>query len=144
MDAVIHARTQNGEGASLTLARIYIMNEIIAQTEYLGKSLPLNYFKSQRGRPSDLVWENTPIRIIASYGRSSGCESEPRGDEEAGIPARTACAPADKVDIPKKGIGIAPCGLLELTQRKLPAVFPKNTFGAPVTGFDPRTSSAPG
>jgi predicted AAA+ superfamily ATPase len=54
---------KSGEGATLSLARIFVLNEILATTEYTGKPLRPLYFKTARSAPVDLVWNGIPIKI---------------------------------------------------------------------------------
>jgi predicted AAA+ superfamily ATPase len=55
--------TDQGEGASLTLARTFLLNEILSACECLGQRLAPLYYKSARGSPVDLVWNDTLIKI---------------------------------------------------------------------------------
>lgn len=55
-----------GEGATLSLARVFVLNEILAINEYLGTPIRLAYFKSPRGTPVELVWNNIPIKVSNS------------------------------------------------------------------------------
>jgi predicted AAA+ superfamily ATPase len=97
---------------SLTLARHFILNEILAQNEYQGKSLPLIYFKSARGSPIDLVWNGIPIKISETFHSSMGWQT--RVLEGAMKKLRSdlgiLVAPTDHLDIPKsrKGIAVVP------------------------------------
>ena len=55
--------TDLGEGASLSLCRIFLLNELLASCEALGKRLRPLYYKSARGSPVDLVWQDTLIKV---------------------------------------------------------------------------------
>jgi predicted AAA+ superfamily ATPase len=56
-----------GEGRALSLGRIFVLKEIRAAAEYAGRRIQLvQYYKSARGSPVDLVWDGTPIKISVS------------------------------------------------------------------------------
>jgi uncharacterized protein len=71
------AGTKNGEGMQLSLGRVYVLNEIQAQSEYLGKPLHLSYYKTARSNPIDLIWNNVPIKISASKRTQFAYEERP-------------------------------------------------------------------
>jgi hypothetical protein len=55
-----------GEALEVSLARISVLNEILATCEYSGQRLRPVYFKTARGAPVDLVWNDTLIKISGS------------------------------------------------------------------------------
>lgn len=97
---------------SLTLARHFILNEIIAHQEYIGKSLRRTYFKSAKGNPVDFIWDNIPIKIVSSYEASAGWQKRSlEGAMKAlGSSIGLLVAPTDQIELPSsnKGIGIVP------------------------------------
>jgi predicted AAA+ superfamily ATPase len=95
-------------GASFTLARHFILNEILSQQEYIGKSLRKTYFKSAKGSIIDFVWDNVPIKIIESYSPSNGWQIRALEGamKKLKSPLGLLVAPTDLVDLPKKGKGI--------------------------------------
>lgn len=52
-----------GEGSTLSLSRVFLLNELRARNEYNGSRLPLVYYRTARGGPVDLVWGNVPIKM---------------------------------------------------------------------------------
>lgn len=52
------------EGASLSLARLAILNELSALHEYSGRAFFVRYFKSAKGSPVDFVLDGTPARVV--------------------------------------------------------------------------------
>jgi predicted AAA+ superfamily ATPase len=55
-----------GDGPTLSLARIFVIKEVRALTEYSGNRFPLLYFKTARSQPVDFVWNSIPIKISIS------------------------------------------------------------------------------
>ena len=56
----------SGEGVLLSQVRIQIMNEIIANTHYAGESFRPVYYKTARGHPVDLIWNDHAIKVSVS------------------------------------------------------------------------------
>ena len=52
-----------GEGLQLSFARILTLNEILSVCEYSGKRLRPRYYKTARGSPVDLIWDDALIKI---------------------------------------------------------------------------------
>lgn len=95
---------------SLVLTRIFILNEILANTHYAGQTMRWTYFKSRKGSPIDLVWNNLPIRIIGSIRRTGWDERAVAGAIKL-LRCKTGllAGPTDHVTLPKKGgIGLVP------------------------------------
>ena len=99
-----------GSAAQLTLARVYLMNEILANAEYLGEKLKWIYFKSQHGHPIDFIWNGTPVKIIAHVSGSYGWEERAifGAMKKLGSKIGILVAPIDESYRPKKGIMILP------------------------------------
>jgi predicted AAA+ superfamily ATPase len=99
------------EGATLSIARTFLFNEISAQREYSGKRLELTYYKSAKGRPVDLILDNIPIQII-TQSSLSGIGWQERALAGAmktlGQTRGIIAAPVDHPIIGKKGISILP------------------------------------
>lgn len=99
------------EGATLSLLRVFLFNEISAMKEYAGQRMGLEYFKSARGQPVDLVWDGIPIKIIAKLPKG-GMGWEKRGLDGAmkalGVKRGIICAPVERAEIKKEGISLVP------------------------------------
>jgi predicted AAA+ superfamily ATPase len=52
-----------GTGVQMSLIRICVLNEILANSEYSGQRLKLSYYKTARGAPIDLIWNDVLIKI---------------------------------------------------------------------------------
>ncbi|MGK5086151.1 AAA family ATPase [Bdellovibrionota bacterium FG-2] len=102
---------QRSEGATLSLARSFILNEISAMCEYSGPRLELTYYKSMQGTPVDLVWNNVPIKITAKA-NLKGVGWDTRSLEGAmkklRSPRAILVAPVDRPVIEKKGVSVLP------------------------------------
>lgn len=102
--------TSMTEAVSPTLTRIFVLNEILANAHYAGQTSPWTYFKSRKGEPLDLVWNNVPIKIIASTRRTGWEERAVAGamkvlHSQVGL----LTGPTDHVTLPKKrGVGLVP------------------------------------
>jgi predicted AAA+ superfamily ATPase len=96
-------------GSSLSLARHFILNEIVAQNEYEGKSLPLQYFKSAKGSIVDFVWNGIPIKISETYSSSLGWQERAIAGAMKKLKSKLGIlvAPTDHVILPKNLEGIA-------------------------------------
>jgi len=107
-------RAEHGEGVTLSLARQFVFNEILAQCQYAGKSLHPRFYKSAQAKEAvDLIWDQVPIKII--YAPPSrvplGWYEKPLIGAMKKLNASRGLivAPVDRADIPKKGgIGIVP------------------------------------
>lgn len=98
------------ETVSLTLTRIFILNEFFANTHYAGQNLRWSYFKSRKGSPIDLVWNGLPIKIIGST-RQIGWEERAVAGAMKPLHSKTGllAGPTDLITLPKKaGIGLVP------------------------------------
>ncbi len=97
-----------GEGISLSLTRIFILNEILALNEYSGNPIRPIYFKSARGSPVDLIWNQIPIKVsVASPGHAAYEERALAGCmKKLNSPLGILITSSDQIDIPKKS-GIA-------------------------------------
>jgi len=105
--------TEFGQGASLSLARVFLMNEILAGFEYAGKTLHPFYYKSARGSPIDLIGPDTAIKITTETkgGPLSYEERALAGAmKKLGMKAGLLAAPIDRFDPPGKGISLVPWG----------------------------------
>ena len=99
-----------GELASLALTRIFVLNEIFANTHYAGQIPRWSYFKSRKGTPLDLVWNNIPVKIVAST-RQTGWEERAVEGARKALQSKVGLlvGPTDHVTLPKKqGIGLVP------------------------------------
>lgn len=105
--------TEFGEGANLSLARIFLMNEILATFEYAGKTLHPVYFKSARGSPVDLIGPAAAIKITTET-KAGALSYEERAlagaMKKLGLPTGLLVAPIDRFDPPGKGISLVPWG----------------------------------
>jgi predicted AAA+ superfamily ATPase len=92
------------------LGRIFVLNEILARSEYSGSAIQPLYFKSARGSPVDLLWKDTLIKI------STAPKSQLAYDERAlagamrklKVNRALLCVPRDEVILEKKGISVVP------------------------------------
>ncbi len=99
------------EGATLSLARTFLFNELSALAEYSGRRTELTYFKSSRGKPVDLVWDGIPIKLITSTSlKNLGWQTRAlHGAMKAlGVHQAAIVAPVSKPVIEKRGISILP------------------------------------
>lgn len=99
-----------GPEVNLTLARVFLLNEIISNYEYQGEKISLPYFKSQHGSIIDFVWNGIPIKIISENPQKTGWIEKPllgamkAFKSDQGI----IVAPGDQIHLEKKGISIVP------------------------------------
>lgn len=99
------------EGASLSLARTFLLNEISARSEYSGEKLELTYYKSAKGRAVDLVWKGIPIQVIATSSlRGLGWQQRALAGamKTLGQSRGIIAAPIDRPILEKTGISILP------------------------------------
>jgi predicted AAA+ superfamily ATPase len=103
-------KNATSEEVSLTLTRIFVLNEITSNTLYAGMTTRWTYFKSRKGAPLDLVWNQVPIKIIVSTRRTGWEERAVEGAMKA-LRSKTGLlvGPTDHVALPKRGgIGLVP------------------------------------
>ncbi|MBI3540771.1 MAG: ATP-binding protein [Deltaproteobacteria bacterium] len=99
-----------GELIALTLTRIFVLNEIMANVHYAGQTPRWSYFKSRKGTPLDLVWNNVPIKIIVSTHQTGWEERAVEGARKT-LQSKVGLlvGPTDHITLPKKqGIGLVP------------------------------------
>lgn len=105
--------TEFGEGTSLSLARVFLMNEILATFEYAGRTLHPFYYKSARGSPVEIVVLDTVIKFTTET-KGGGLSYEERAlagaMKKLRIPRGLLAAPVDRFDPPRKGISVVPWG----------------------------------
>ena len=103
-------RPGSGEAASLTVTRIFILNEIVANAHYAGQGCRWTYFKSKKGAPIDLVWDDVPIKIVSSIRQTGWDERAVVGAMKSiGGKIGLLVGPTDHVTLPKKeGVGLVP------------------------------------
>lgn len=105
--------TEFGQGATLSLARVFLLNEILAGFEYAGKTLHPFYYKSARGSPVDLVGPDAAIKITTeTKGGSLSYEERALAGaiKKLGMKTGLLAAPIDRLDPPGKGISLVPWG----------------------------------
>lgn len=99
-----------GQGILLSLGRIFIFKEILANFEYAGLSTHPVYYKSIHGTPIDLIGENVAIKITVET--KSGLSYEERSlagaMKKLKLPYGFLVAPIEKMEQPKKGITVVP------------------------------------
>lgn len=99
-------KARSGEGAALSAARLVVINELLALSEYGGQRLYLRYFKSAKGTPVDFVFQGIPVRLVpmAELGRGPwGWHEKPlRGAmKKLGAKKGVLLAPVERVRIEK-------------------------------------------
>ena len=100
-----------GQGIHLSLGKIFIFKEILANLEYAGKSYHPLYYKSTHGTPVDLIGENVAIKITIET--KNGLSYEERSLAGAmnklNLPYGLLVAPVETLNVPlKKGINLVP------------------------------------
>jgi len=99
-----------GQGIQLSLGRIFIFKEILANFEYAGLPYHPVYYKSMHGTPVDLIGKNVAVKITVET--KSGLSYEERSlagaMKKLKLPYGILVAPVDKMERPKKGITIVP------------------------------------
>ncbi len=107
-------KSEHGEGVTLSLARQFVLNEILGNCQYSGHPLHPRYYKSAQAKEAvDLVWNQVPIKIIHAPPSKVplGWYEKPLLGAMKKLNAKRGLivAPVDRADIPKKsGIGIVP------------------------------------
>jgi len=102
--------TEVGEGASLSLARVFVLNELMANAEYSGRPVRPLYYKSARGSPVDLLWGDVLVKVSVLP------QSQARYDERPltgamktlGLSRGVLVTPRDEVEIVRKGVSRVP------------------------------------
>ncbi|MBF0492678.1 MAG: ATP-binding protein [Deltaproteobacteria bacterium] len=105
--------TEFGKGVTLSLARIFVMNEICAAFEYAGKTLHPVYYKSARGSPVDLVGQDVAIKITSETKGALSYEERALAAamKKLKIKKGLLVAPIERFDPPAgKGISLVPWG----------------------------------
>lgn len=104
--------TEFGQGTTLSLARIFILNEILATLEYAGSTLHPVYYKSARGSPVELVGSDTVVKITAETKGGLSYEERALAGAMKKLKIKTGLlvAPVDRFDAPGKGISVVPWG----------------------------------
>ncbi|MGK5089902.1 AAA family ATPase [Bdellovibrionota bacterium FG-2] len=94
----------NAPGATLSLTRIFVLNEILTNSHYAQENVTPVYFKSRSGSPVDLVWNGVPVLILSSS-KVTGWDLRPLQGAMKTLKAEQGIvvSPRDLVDIPKKG-----------------------------------------
>ncbi|OGP02567.1 MAG: hypothetical protein A2Z91_00980 [Deltaproteobacteria bacterium GWA2_38_16] len=99
-----------GQGPHLSLGRIFIFKEILANFEYAGLPIHPAYYKSRHGTPVDLIGENVAIKITVET--KSGLSYEERSlagaMKKLKLPYGLLVAPVDIMECPRKGITVVP------------------------------------
>ncbi|MGK5083305.1 AAA family ATPase [Bdellovibrionota bacterium FG-1] len=101
------------EGATLSLSRLTLLNELFSHHENSGARFFVRYFKSAKGTPVDMILDNTPIRVVplADVGRG------PWGWHEKSVLGAMKklkskrgilLAPVDRAHVQETGISILP------------------------------------
>jgi predicted AAA+ superfamily ATPase len=96
-------------GVSLSSARHFILNEILAQNEYAGKSLATTYYKSAKGSLVDFVWDGVPIKILEESHSSMGWQERALAGAMKKLNSQIGIivSPNDHIQLPKNKKGIA-------------------------------------
>lgn len=100
---------KEGEGATLTLVRHCLLNELGAIHQYRGKLFPFAYYQGTKGTIIDLFIGRVPVKIVTTaklneWDERSLAACMKRLKVDQGI----LCAPVDKPTFSKKGISIVP------------------------------------
>ena len=99
-----------GQGVHLSLGRIFIFKEILANIGYAGQPYHPVYYKSIHGTPVDLIGKNVAIKITIET--KSGLSYEERSlagaMKKLKLPYGLLVAPVDKMERPKKGLTVVP------------------------------------
>jgi predicted AAA+ superfamily ATPase len=110
-------KTDQGEGASLSLIRHSVINEISANFEYINKRPRLNFYRSAKGSPVDLICEDQEVMfkiIVQGRGASKGLGWHERplagAMKTVGVSRGFLVSPISEIEIPKKKgtIGLLP------------------------------------
>mgnify|MGYP001614053849 CR=1 FL=1 len=101
-----------GEGATLSLARAFLLKEIQAQHEYAGTPLRPVYYKSTHGSPVDLIHERTAIKITTATGATLSYEERALAGAMKTLRLKHGilAAPTDRPGPLSKSISVVPWG----------------------------------
>lgn len=103
-----------GLSGSLALAKHYLLNEIFANLEYSQQPAlhSLTYFQNSKSRPVDLIWNETPLKVIGTSSlRNQGWEERSLQGALKKLGSNKAyfIAPVEKkMLLGKSGIGVLP------------------------------------
>lgn len=102
--------TEVGEGTTLTLARIFVLNEILANAEYSAYPIRPVYFKSARGTPIDLVWNDSALRVSVLPKSQNAYDERPLSGamKKLGFKRAVIAVPRDDWDAHRSGISVLP------------------------------------
>lgn len=103
---------QLSEGVSLSLARHFVWQETGAYLSCLGIHDDRVYYKSSRGSPVDMIWDDVAIKIThKSEGNTWDERAVVAAMKTLGLKKGLIVAPTDQVYIPKgSGVGRVPWG----------------------------------
>lgn len=95
--------------ATLSLARQLLWSETSTRLSFDGMRDERVYFKSQKGTPIDWVWNDIPMKIVAST-KQLGWEERALSGAMKKLGAKMGCflAPVDSPQLVAKGISILP------------------------------------
>lgn len=106
--------TEFGQGVNLSLARSFILKEILAAFEYAGSTLHPFYYKSARGSPVELVGPNVVIKITTETKGALSYEERALAGAMKKLKVQTGLlvAPVDRFEPSAlgKGISVVPWG----------------------------------
>lgn len=102
--------SDRGEGATLSLSRIFLWNELLASNEAAGERLRPLYYKSARGAPVDLIWKNTLIKVSVLPKSQSEYDWRPlrAALKVLGLKKGRLVVPRDQIEWDKKALGVVP------------------------------------
>jgi uncharacterized protein len=103
---------QVGEGQSLSIARHFIWQETGAYLAFAGTRDERVYYKSARGSPVDMIWDDVAIKVTHKSEPSSWDERAlVAAMKSLGLKKSLVVAPTDQTYVPKgDGIGRVPWG----------------------------------
>jgi len=101
---------KNGEGAALSFARVFLMNEISATNEYSGIRIQPVYYKTSRGAPVDLVWGDTILKVSVSKVSSQAYDERPllAAMKKIGCQRAILTVPREGIELKKNGLNVLP------------------------------------
>lgn len=101
--------TTQGEGATLSLARHCLANELLIQLSMMDSPHTLYYFKSHKGTPVDFIWGDHPLKLIAEGSTSGWSERAVHGAMRTLATKKGfMVAPIETGETVKAGIGRVP------------------------------------
>ncbi|QQR79664.1 MAG: ATP-binding protein [Deltaproteobacteria bacterium] len=102
--------TEFGTGVTLSLARIFLMNEIAANFEYAGKPFHPIYYKSARGTPVEIVGNDIIIKITTETKGALSYEERSLSGAMKQLKLKRGflVAPIDRFEKPGQGISLVP------------------------------------